>query len=50
MSGWRSGPMASWIVQGGAYEIEVGRHARDPLAVVARIDLPERTLKAQGTK
>ena len=36
----------TWVVEGGAYEIAVGRHAHDPLAVVVRIDLPERTLDA----
>ena len=35
---------SAWVVEGGAYEIAVGRHAHDPHAVVVRIDLPERTL------
>lgn len=34
----------AWVVEGGTYEIAVGRYARDPEAVVVRIDLPERTL------
>jgi beta-glucosidase len=33
-----------WVVDAGAYEIAVGRHAHDPLAIVVPIDLPERTL------
>ena len=36
----------AWIVEGGAYEIAVGRHAHDPLAVVVSIDIPERRLGA----
>jgi beta-glucosidase len=36
----------AWILEGGAYEIAVGSHAHDPLAVVVPIDIPERTLGA----
>ncbi len=36
----------AWVMEGGAYEIAVGRHAHDPGAAVVRIDLPERTLGA----
>lgn len=36
----------AWVVEGGAYEIAVGRHAHDPHAVVVLIHLPERTLDA----
>ncbi len=35
-----------WIVEGGAYEIAVGRRAHDPDAVIVPVDLPERTLGA----
>ncbi|MBI5285247.1 MAG: glycoside hydrolase family 3 C-terminal domain-containing protein [Chloroflexi bacterium] len=36
----------AWVVEGGAYDIAVGRHAHDPRAIAVRIDLRERRLGA----
>jgi beta-glucosidase len=34
----------AWLIEAGAYEFAVGRHARDPGAATARVELPERTI------